>query len=397
MSFYQKNKNILITLFIAVFLFIFSAPFFSLFAADGRCGPQETTLEPLKFNFNVPLPGFNDNNGSIDIDCLTLADYIKYVYKFTIGVTGLLAVFMITIGGIYWVFSGGNSGKIAQAKQYINGAISGLLLAIGSYSILYIINPQLVEIRPIQIPLVRKAVLPVCTDSGLKESSDKKVFISVKDANNKTSGQNTWCGMEYKVEGSESDASCWGLACEMNGNVKKICSPFVSGTSQESLNIGVYENYRCIDGIEVAKKNLIRGCNAINDTTDDNSKAQDETQAACDEVNKQMSNYPSGTFTANDKCLWLDYPWDNLKGTVTNQDGCRWCPNSYYVALEKKMKKENGCSDFTSDTDQNSGLCTIEDGCNEPGIDTDNHGGADHEYAIDACVKILYPKHCSGK
>lgn len=392
MSFYRKYKKTLLTIFFVLLVFVFSAPFFSLFAADGRCGPTDTTLEPLKFNFNVPLPGFNDNNGSIDIDCLTLADYIKYIYKFTIGVTGLLAVFMITIGGIYWVFSGGNSGKISQAKQYINGAISGLLLAIGSYSILYIINPQLVEVRPVKIPLVKKAVLPVCTDSGLKESSDKKVFISVKDANNKTSGQNTWCGMQYKVEGSESEATCWGLACEMNGNVKKICSPFVSGVSAESINIGVYEKYRCIDGIEVAKKNLIRGCNAITDSVDGNTKAQAETQSACDDVNKQTVNFPKGTFKEGEGCYWMDYSWYGN----TDTDGCRWCPSSYYEVIKNKMI--NGqCNLFKRDGDQTNGLCKVEEGCYEPGIDTDNHGGDDHEYAVDACAKILYPKHCSGK
>ena len=137
-------------------------------SADDLKSKLKTDLKPLKFTFNVPIPGFDK---TLDINGSTFSSYLSQVYKFVLGVCCLLAVFMITLGGLMWIFSGGNPGNVKKAKDYINGAIVGLLFAISSYSILYIINPQLVMNRFPVIPTVQKAELAIMSSDDYKLAS----------------------------------------------------------------------------------------------------------------------------------------------------------------------------------------------------------------------------------
>ncbi|MFA5358352.1 MAG: D-alanyl-D-alanine carboxypeptidase family protein [Patescibacteria group bacterium] len=83
-----------------------------------------------------------------------IAQMVGGLYKFGVGAAAVLAVVMIVIGGFIWMTSGGDSGRITAAKGYIIGSIVGLILALGSYSILYLVNPELVYLRPIKVPYV---------------------------------------------------------------------------------------------------------------------------------------------------------------------------------------------------------------------------------------------------
>ncbi len=98
---------------------------------------------------NVPVPGLErDFSGNV-------TDYIKAIYRFFVGIAGILAVFMIVFGGVQWLFSGGNATKISSAKETIFGAVLGLLIAVGSYTILININPRLVNLGEFKVPGVQ--------------------------------------------------------------------------------------------------------------------------------------------------------------------------------------------------------------------------------------------------
>lgn len=89
------------------------------------------------------IPGFeNQTNG----DFYT---YIALVYKFGIWAVGIAALLMISIGGFMYVTSAGNNSSMEKAKGVITDAIIGLILALTSYLLLYIINPDLVRIVPL--------------------------------------------------------------------------------------------------------------------------------------------------------------------------------------------------------------------------------------------------------
>lgn len=138
-------------------------------------------LKPINFSFNVPLPGFP---AEFVIDSSVLPNYIIWLYKFVFAVAGLLAVFMITIGGIIWIFAGGNSSKVSQAREYITGAVTGLLLAVFSYSILYIINPALVMNSLPEITMVEKVEFEENIEPDIMSMIPPKNLVKVENINN---------------------------------------------------------------------------------------------------------------------------------------------------------------------------------------------------------------------
>ncbi|MCR4330509.1 MAG: hypothetical protein NUV49_01350 [Patescibacteria group bacterium] len=72
-------------------------------------------------------------------------DYFNNIYRLMVGITSVLAVIMIVVGGLEYIASAANPSAKASAKSRIWAAIGGLLLALSSYLILQTINPDLVN------------------------------------------------------------------------------------------------------------------------------------------------------------------------------------------------------------------------------------------------------------
>jgi len=100
-----------------------------------------------------------------------MVDYIKYLYKFLVGIAGILAVFMIMYGGMQWIFSGGNPSKITAAKETIFGAVIGLFLAVGSYTLLRTVNPSLVTLN-LKVPSIAVGGEFYKEDGSCKDAAD---------------------------------------------------------------------------------------------------------------------------------------------------------------------------------------------------------------------------------
>lgn len=122
-------------------LAFFSAPFF-LFAA-----------EP-----NVPSGGYYANLAQIcgpqgkcpGVEFLGeglqgVGDVLGRIYVFGLGIAALSAFLMITIGGVQYIFSAGNAGKMSEGRKRITNALMGLAIAVASWAILYTIDPSLVK------------------------------------------------------------------------------------------------------------------------------------------------------------------------------------------------------------------------------------------------------------
>lgn len=141
--------------FAAIFLFglIFSISI-SAFAAESECPPKDGTIV-----LRVNIPGVTkdlckagttklyqiiDSNGDKKGDIL---DFLALIYKFLVGIAGIAAVIAMMVGGYLWLFSGGNASRVGEAKSIIGSAVLGLFLTIGSFMILNLINPDLVNWR----------------------------------------------------------------------------------------------------------------------------------------------------------------------------------------------------------------------------------------------------------
>lgn len=83
-----------------------------------------------------------------------LGEYIGAIYKYLVIIASIIAVAMIIKNAFDWAISAGEASKITQAKTRIGQAIMGLVIAVGSYFILYTINPNLVEFKNLRVRYV---------------------------------------------------------------------------------------------------------------------------------------------------------------------------------------------------------------------------------------------------
>lgn len=73
-------------------------------------------------------------------------DYVKAIYKFAIWAIGIAALLMISVGGFMYFTAAGNTSKLEKAKIVIRDAILGIIAVLVAYLILYVINPDLVNV-----------------------------------------------------------------------------------------------------------------------------------------------------------------------------------------------------------------------------------------------------------
>ena len=88
-----------------------------------------------------------------------IGDYISSLYKYLIIVASIIATAMIIKNGFDWIISGGEAAKITQAKTRIGQSLMGLFIAVSSYFILYMINPNLVEFKNLRVRFVENIPL----------------------------------------------------------------------------------------------------------------------------------------------------------------------------------------------------------------------------------------------
>ncbi len=140
------------------------------------------TILFLVFSFNFVLAA------GIDLNCQTNPDaypwcqqgakdpagLVSSFYKIALGLAGAAALGVLIYGAVLWTLSGAVTSK-QDAREWISGALWGLVLLLGAYLILYTINPRLVEIGKTQEAL-KEAVKPVSqevieTDKAIVEGT----------------------------------------------------------------------------------------------------------------------------------------------------------------------------------------------------------------------------------
>jgi len=126
---------------------------FALFALSFSFASAYKLLEP------VPLP-LVQGSGYTDVPPTSagLTGYLKYIFSFALAAAAFLAMAQITIAGAQWIASGASVTSVESAKGRITDAITGLILAFGSYLILYTINPDLVNMRLDLQPIAQPTV-----------------------------------------------------------------------------------------------------------------------------------------------------------------------------------------------------------------------------------------------
>ncbi|MDA3840043.1 MAG: pilin [Patescibacteria group bacterium] len=106
-------------------------------------------------DLQVDIPGQEalDFNGTTK----PIGQYISNLYNYAISIVGIVATIMLMFGGFTWLTAGGSGEKVGKARDMIFGSLTGLVLALTSYTILTMVNPDLVnfKIQKIQPPEVK--------------------------------------------------------------------------------------------------------------------------------------------------------------------------------------------------------------------------------------------------
>jgi len=83
-----------------------------------------------------------------------LGEYIVTMYRYGIVVISIIAVIVIMISGLQYMLPGEGNKNITQAKERIERSLIAIVLAVGSYTLLYTINPALVRFQNLSITTV---------------------------------------------------------------------------------------------------------------------------------------------------------------------------------------------------------------------------------------------------
>jgi D-alanyl-D-alanine dipeptidase len=120
----------------------------------------EQTYQAFAPKLQVDVPGLTFDgsitatdgpNGQKNFSIPYIATYINAVYKYAIGLGVLIAIIVTMYGGLRWMTSFGNAKAVSVARGLIGNAVGGLVLLLGVYSILTVINPDMASLKNIEI------------------------------------------------------------------------------------------------------------------------------------------------------------------------------------------------------------------------------------------------------
>lgn len=198
----------------------------------------KTSLGTMKTS--VPCQGAaGATSGAYCVQIPWLVNYIQLVYNYSLVLGSILAVTMIVIGGFMYLMGGANPALISKAKQYIFGAVSGLVLILGAYTLLQLINPNLTVLKPIEVEVVRTIAEPADFCDDILSLPEQKALFDVKDY----PSDGVTCNKKYDVavkSGKERDVviaegtQCIGSRCATD---QQACTKFAT------------PEYKCVDAL----------------------------------------------------------------------------------------------------------------------------------------------------
>jgi uncharacterized membrane protein len=233
------------------------------------------------YDFLQPLDilGFGTSNDSFDPNEQDFADFINSMIQVFIGFAILLAVIMVIAGGAEYMAARSVTNK-DDAKDRIGKAIGGLILALATVVILQTINPNLVEIEPLdEIELDEDEVTnPDIDPEKINPNDTGKYYCYESD---KTAGPSAW----DKVC-STSQSSCESdLQIDPDKKSGAECKGYLYHQGEPE---GYGENAQCLAYIAVNGEVAVQ-CYSSSGDPDVNDNVDDPV-SACSERENDIAN-----------------------------------------------------------------------------------------------------------
>jgi|GEM_PF-1946589 len=133
--------------------------------------PAPPPFVPILPRLSVPIPTISlpdflavkQEGGFVFVPFIAV--YLAGVFKFGVAAAAVLAVIMIMVGGFRWIIAGGGP-QVAEAKKMISNAVIGLFIAFGTYTVLELVNPDLIRFKNLKLPIVEGEVVAFAGDEA---------------------------------------------------------------------------------------------------------------------------------------------------------------------------------------------------------------------------------------
>lgn len=142
----MKRKTIFYVTLVCGLLAL-ALPFSGVIAAD------------INVALQIPISGKQAIQVCLGEFCGGIGEYISLIYQWAVAFAAVLAVLAFSYAGILWLTAGGDQAKTTESKKVMGNAIAGLLLALGSYIFLAVLNPEFIHFQPIRIPAIKSITL----------------------------------------------------------------------------------------------------------------------------------------------------------------------------------------------------------------------------------------------
>lgn len=152
---------------------------------------------PIPVNLSTAISTLENPNQASGI-----GEYIVAMYDLLLPLCALIAVVLLMVAGLQWVTAAGSQERISKAKDRITKAITGLVLVMGAYSIVYLVDPRLTSFDDLRVPVLKGAQFldENTTCSKLEELKFEIEYLTPgTDPNNPTNSAKNACGATCKV------------------------------------------------------------------------------------------------------------------------------------------------------------------------------------------------------
>jgi len=226
----------------------------------------------VKFTPQISIPGTEFQSGTgvkvgetsgATTSSTLLARYISAFYTWGLSIVGILAVLMLMAGGLIWITSAGDTGKIGSAKKMISGSLFGSLLLVGAYFFLNTINPDLTKLPALKMTQIGK----IEVDNGFMDGAEKVAYVCLPEsltcaqtvpaslninlsACQKKLGALPNCDKDFDKVGYHQVAWCCGMNSNTQAVADKACVGQANGTACKitdtaGTGTGYCNNNRC--------------------------------------------------------------------------------------------------------------------------------------------------------
>lgn len=195
-----------------------------------------------KYTLQISIPG---TDGKDVTSVYNYGEYVGAMYKYLLGVSVTIAIVFVMIGGIRYVV-GASTGEVGKAKEMIVKAITGLVLLLFAYVILYTVNPELVKLQVPKLPMLRRVEL-LTGGVDCQSLVDKEYSINELDATDGKYGR-LMCGSIAEVlKKPDGTEVVEGTTCVYNkcDKIDPACGEYASTTTVGTC-IGAGNEFRCV-------------------------------------------------------------------------------------------------------------------------------------------------------